>query len=273
MICNLMLLFLSIFGSSCVFNTRNQVAMAVETRPGAIEKSMKSSSRNEPRPRVIGGTTATNGRFPYFASLLNHHGQRSCGGILIAPDIVMTAAHCSNIKFAQVGRWSLGDELDGYEEFQVDATAYPHPLYNSGTSYSHDAMLFKLDRQSTKQYIHLNENPEVPSSSTSTVRNSLTVVGFGYTKYGSSNSEPDFLQEASLSYVPNHVCARSKDPDAPDSYEGLISDDMMCASDHGEDACQGKKREPSAVVSDYCWRIIEDNPRIFSQVIQGVHLS
>ena len=134
----------------------------------------------------------------------------------------------------------MEDELDGYEEFQIEKPMHPHPLYNSGTSFSHDAMLVKLNRQSTKNYIRINDNPDLPSTASANVRNSLTTMGFGYTKYGNTKSEPDFLQEASLSYVPNHICERSQDPNAGDSYQGLISDDMLCASDNGEDACQGE---------------------------------
>ncbi|KAL3924346.1 MAG: hypothetical protein SGARI_006052, partial [Bacillariaceae sp.] len=159
----------------------------------------------------------------------------------------MSAAHCSNIKFAQVGRWSLNDELDGYEEFEVEMPLHPHPLYNAGLSFTHDAMLLKLNRQSTKQYIRINENNDMPSMSSATVRNALTTMGLGYTQFGNSKSAPHVLQEASLSYVPNHVCERSKDPNAKESYQGLISDDMLCATDDGEDACQGDSGGPLVV--------------------------
>jgi secreted trypsin-like serine protease len=101
-------------------------------------------------------------------------------------------------------------------------------------------MLLKLNRQSTKTYIRMNDNPDLPSRASSTIRNNLITMGFGYTKYGHSMSYPDYLQEVSLSYVPNYVCERSKDPKAGDTYQGLIADDMLCASDMGEDACQGE---------------------------------
>ncbi|KAL3938223.1 MAG: hypothetical protein SGARI_001825, partial [Bacillariaceae sp.] len=254
--------------------------MAVETRPGAIDKQAwieaaqnsndNSSSTNKnvfdglaaggPRPRIVGGKNALEGRYPYFVSLLNQVGQHACGGILVAPDIVMTAAHCSNIKFAQVGRWSSSlnndnnndnnEELDGYEEFEVEQPLHPHPLYNAGLSFSHDALLIKLNRQSTKQYIRINEDNDLPSSLSASFLNSMTTVGLGYTEFGDSNSVPAVLQEATLSYVPNNVCERAKDPDAKETYQGLISDDMLCASDDGEDACQGDSGGPLVIKRD-----------------------
>ncbi|KAG7353653.1 peptidase S8 family protein [Nitzschia inconspicua] len=234
----------------------SSIVLATETRPGAVIKtslidsnplSGNSSSLTNPRPRIVGGTTAQEGRYPYFVSLLNQHGQRACGGVLVAPDVVMTAAHCSNLEFAQIGRWSLKEELDKYEEFQVETTMYPHPLYNSGFSFANDAKLLKLNRQSTKTFININENPSLPTEASSSVRNSLTVIGFGYTQHGNTKSAPDYLQETTLSYVPNTDCERSQDPKSPDTYQGLISDSMLCASDTGKDACQGDSGGPLIV--------------------------
>jgi trypsin len=153
----------------------------------------------------------------------------------------MSAAHCADsVKYAQVGRWDQNDVFDDYEEFEILKPIRIHPLYNSGTSFSHDTMLLKLSRQSTKQYLRINDDPDVPSAGSASVK----VLGLGYTSYGDPESYPQYLQEATLLYVPNSVCERAKDADVAESYQGLISDDMLCASDDGQDACQGDSGGP-----------------------------
>ena len=44
--------------------------------------------------RIIGGNDAPYGRYPYMVSLLNEAGEHTCGGSLVAADVVITAAHC-----------------------------------------------------------------------------------------------------------------------------------------------------------------------------------
>lgn len=221
-------------------------ALAQETRPGAstakyhtgCDTDIDSNCSQGPQPRIVGGDNADEGRYPYFVSLLNQYGIHSCGGTLVAPDVVICAAHCADsVKYAQVGRWNRAESDDDYEEFDVVTPLYLHPLYESGTSFSHDIMLIKLNRQSTKEYLRINEDPNLP---TEQQLDELTALGIGYTQHANASSAPQVLQEASLTYVPNYICESSKDPTIVENYQGLISEDMLCASDDGEDACQGE---------------------------------
>jgi len=58
-----------------------------------------NNNNNSPKiqPRIVGGTSVNpaENRYPYFALMW---GQGVCGGVLIAPSIVLTAAHVRRKK-------------------------------------------------------------------------------------------------------------------------------------------------------------------------------
>lgn len=53
------------------------------------------------KPFIVGGVEASAGEFPYIVSL-QRSGSHFCGGTLIAPDVVLTAAHCSDYSASSV---------------------------------------------------------------------------------------------------------------------------------------------------------------------------
>mmetsp|Transcript_23323 Transcript_23323/g.47604 ORF Transcript_23323/g.47604 Transcript_23323/m.47604 type:complete len:353 (-) Transcript_23323:999-2057(-) len=157
--------------------TTGGAASAMDTTPGSYSDRdtifpHDVAYTRKPTKRIVGGRDAPKNRYPYFVSLYGvHNGTHKCAGSLVAPDIVMTAAHCQiDIKYAQVGKYyvkpsSAVDVEDDYttETFEVVGPLHPHPLYNSGVSFSYDALLLKLDRKSRKQYVRINTDPNVPS--------------------------------------------------------------------------------------------------------------
>ncbi len=101
--------FLWLFSSSVslvccsMFQTSNYIIPG-EARPS--EKRLRGSFPHQRRNtstdsvvnatgRIIGGAMVESPeRFPYYVSLVNGQYAHVCGGSLIAPDIVLTAAHC-----------------------------------------------------------------------------------------------------------------------------------------------------------------------------------
>ena len=55
------------------------------------ENTIQGKGRSRARGLIYGGDNAESGRYPYFVRLV---GTGQCGGALIAPEVVVTAAHC-----------------------------------------------------------------------------------------------------------------------------------------------------------------------------------
>ena len=102
----------------------------------AITCSAKSLRGLNEDNRVINGEEAIDGRYSYAVSIQDSIGGRHfCGGSLIAPNIVLSAAHCMQSEIevkAVIGRHDLRDTTDG-EEIIVKEQI-PHPEYNASTT-------------------------------------------------------------------------------------------------------------------------------------------
>jgi Trypsin len=187
---------------------------------GAGGDNTTDSSSSSSHTRVIGGTDAVDGRYPYFVQIW----QRSlCGGVLIGPNLVLTAAHCQNAADSvKVGRYNRFGG-DNAETISI-ARKVVHELYDSAI-YPHDIMLILLSSRTTKRYPRLNSNNDFPTTATTGLR----VLGMGDTNSDSSLALPTKLQEAALGYVTNPVCQQKHTADS-------VTSDMLCASAVGKDA-------------------------------------
>ena len=190
-----------------------------------------------PQPRIIGGTNADKGRYPYMVSLVkNSTLKHKCGGVLVAKDMVLTAAHCEgHFQLAQIGRYNRLDVNETYDELSI-LKEYPHPLYLDPFS-NYDFMLLKLDGSSNNKLARLNKHKL--DSDNSPI---LTAIGFGVTDPDNTKDAADILQEAKLNYMSNEICELSSDGEK--SYDGYLNNNMMCATAEERDTCYGDSGGP-----------------------------
>eukprot|EP01082_Thalassiosira_pseudonana_P003005 g3497.t1 g3497 contig12:2188440-2189856(-) len=207
--------------------------------------NVNGAVKDGPTPRIIGGDEADVGRYPYIVSLQDNVGH-FCGGSLIAPDVVLTAAHCSGTNYGNV-RIVVGSHTTTPQGSNADIVSiqklYVHPRYNENSSENDYAVIFlKRPTTSNVPFVRLNREEMMPTNG-----DVLTAIGWGDTNTDDMLFAPsEELREVDVDYIPNGECEESEGciGDWCESYNGLIFGAMLCASSPGKDGCQGDSGGP-----------------------------
>ena len=193
----------------------------------------KNNNQLIPNPRIINGILAPETRYPYSASL-QYNTQHFCGGTLVSPNLVITAAHCTSTPTKiTLGRYDLDSPTDYDYEVMDVVDIIVHPQYDESVV-ENDIALLVIERDSKHPYIQINANNESPID-----EEKLIVMGWGdidSSEYGQETS--DRLRETDVWYMTNYKCEESdgyvktNEGVLYGSYEGSIKDSMMCAIDY-----------------------------------------
>ncbi|XP_031567066.1 CUB and peptidase domain-containing protein 2-like [Actinia tenebrosa] len=193
----------------------------------------------KPGIRIVGGSVAQPGEWPWQAMLMTFYGTQFCGGSLIDPFWVLTAAHCLEGVTTYGISVRLGAHYrKGYvgteQDFNVQEIIM-HPEYNKPKEYSHDIALLRLSRPAmlTKAVgtVCLGE----PAISLDSGKR-CWISGWGHLSEGGSS--PNALHHASVPIVSRLSCTWA--------YPFQLHSSMLCAgtTSGGEDTCQGDSGGP-----------------------------
>ncbi|KAM9036917.1 kallikrein-8 [Sarcophilus harrisii] len=212
--------------------------------------------------RVLGAEPCNPHSQPWQAGLFQGV-KLLCGGVLVAPQWILTAAHCQKPRYTvRLGDHSLQNPEGSEQEVKV-VRSIPHPCHNSSKSNNHDLMLLKLQKP-----IKVNDNVKpigLPSHCPQPDQK-CTVSGWGTTT-SPRETFPDILHCADVYIWSQRRCEKA--------YPEKISDGMVCAgSNTGADTCQGDSGGPlvcegvlqgiTSWGADPCGR--QDKPGVYSSV-------
>ncbi|XP_018025287.1 venom peptide isomerase heavy chain [Hyalella azteca] len=198
-------------------------------------------------PHIVGGEEAVPGQFPHIVSLLQQQRdgrvRHVCGGALVDPLYVVTAAHCvagyENNFEVRVGAHDLSDPNEPGSSRLSVLQVIVHQGYQPPGRY-HDIAILRL---SDKVPITRTQRPVCLPYRAAPLRpgDALTVAGWGHQDGGSVSSR---LRVATLGYVDQATCNARWDGRAGAVYPSGATNTLLCAAAPGRDACKGDSGGP-----------------------------
>ncbi|XP_028319873.1 transmembrane protease serine 4-like isoform X2 [Gouania willdenowi] len=215
-----------------------------------VSLSCSDCGRVGSQDRIVGGTDALIEDWPWQVSL-QQGGQHTCGGSLVSPNWVVTAAHCFVGSKKELSRWRV---VSGKTHMSAVGGSYVDRVILNG---NYDAAKNDYDiammRLSSPITVGVSHKPVClpPNAFGPAAGSSLVVTGWGYLQENGDHVSST-LQKADVPLIDRSVCS------SPQIYGRVVTQRMICAGflEGKVDACQGDSGGPLVYLSSGRWNLI-----------------
>ncbi|XP_061136448.1 transmembrane protease serine 13-like isoform X1 [Syngnathus typhle] len=241
----------------------------------AVSLQCVDCGKQQSTSRIVGGTVAERGQWPWQLTL-HFRGSHVCGGVLIAPDFVLTAAHCfprNNPASLWPQLWKVYAGVTSLDDL-TPALAVEKIILNENyddLTNDQDIALLKL---ATEVEFNDDIHPACLPLTAQRFRSGTAcwTSGFGTTMAGSGVVSNE-LMEVTVDLISMPECNN------PLVYGGAVSNNMICAGhlEGGRDSCQGDSGGPLVCQKDDMWYLVgitswgagcaeENKPGVYTRV-------
>jgi secreted trypsin-like serine protease len=186
---------------------------------------------------IVGGDEASIADYPFAVYLTDRDGNQFCGGALIGPSAVATAAHCADAMSKSGIRVVAGrqDERTKDGVLARVSSVWFTPGFDDPV-HGNDVAVLRLDRDLPYRRVNLPSGNDAALYADGT---KATVLGWGRTAEGGARSS--VLRKATVPIIGDAGCSAS--------YNNYDAKSMLCAGlpRGGVDACQGDSGGPLIV--------------------------
>ncbi|MEU3412550.1 MULTISPECIES: S1 family peptidase [unclassified Streptomyces] len=214
---------------------RKTAATLVATAAAAATALLASPTASAAPQPIVGGTTTTTTAYPFMVQITDASQNQFCGGTLVAPTKVVTAAHC------MVGETTSSVRVVGGRTYLNGTNGtvsrvgriWINPGYTDATN-GDDVAVLTLSTSmpyTTAKYVTSSQTGVYAAGTTA------RILGWGTTSENGSSSNQ--LRTATVPVVSDSGCRSSYGSD-------FVQSDMVCAgyTSGGVDTCQGDSGGP-----------------------------
>ncbi|XP_035671101.1 plasminogen-like [Branchiostoma floridae] len=224
--------------SGCAGGTTTPTTGGTGTGDGTCGVPAISPNRN----RIVGGQDAKQGSWPWQVSMIRQ-GSHVCGGSIIAPNWIVTAAHCVDSDLSP-SQWTI--RVGSHRRQNTDSTQRDHAVsrvimherYSMSLSDDNDNDIALMKLSSSITFDDYASPVCLPTVDAPDGAMCYT-TGWGSTG-GIFGQLPNILQQGKVPVVSRSTC------NSGSYYNGEITDNMICAgyTQGGIDSCQGDSGGP-----------------------------